>query len=246
VVKSYVNRRPKVRDGLNELFDADSIDEQRRIYEKLRPAFWNRFVRWLVRRDSTLSMLGVPRAQRVQVERNYQGGIAKFIEDSIEAVFAKLPLRDNYFWRLYVYGEYTQACCPEYLKEENFHALRNGLVDRAQTYTGSILQFLSSYRGQVSRYILLDHMDWLSTPKRLPILQMEWQGIVDRAAPNTRILWRSGGLNVDFVDPLTVEVDGKPRRVGDLLSYQKTLAAELHAKDRVHTYGSFYIADLYR
>jgi S-adenosylmethionine-diacylglycerol 3-amino-3-carboxypropyl transferase len=246
VVKSYVNRRPKVRDGLDELFDADSIDEQRRIYDKLRPIFWNRFVRWLVRRDSTLSMLGVPRAQRVQVERNYLGGIAKFIEDSVEAVFARLPLRDNYFWRLYVYGEYTPTCCPEYLKEENLQALRNGLVDRAQTYTGSILQFLSCYRGQVSRYILLDHMDWLSTPKRMPILQKEWQGIVDRAAPNTRVLWRSGGLNVDFVDPLAVEVDGKTRRVGDLLTYQKSLAAELHAKDRVHTYGSFYIADLHR
>jgi S-adenosylmethionine-diacylglycerol 3-amino-3-carboxypropyl transferase len=34
--------------------------------------------------------------------------------------------------------------------------------------------------------------------------------------------------------------------VGDLLNYHRPLAAELHAKDRVHTYGSFYIADLNR
>src|SRR5215213_4842432 len=39
VVKSYVDRRPKVRDGLDELFDADSIDLQHRIYDRLRPIF---------------------------------------------------------------------------------------------------------------------------------------------------------------------------------------------------------------
>jgi S-adenosylmethionine-diacylglycerol 3-amino-3-carboxypropyl transferase len=244
VVKSYVDRKTQARDGLNELFNAGSVAEQQRIYDRLRPIFWNRFVRWIVRRDSTLSMLGVPRAQRIQVEKNYPGGIAKFIEDSVETVFAKLPIHDNYFWRLYVYGEYTKACCPEYLKEENYQSLRNGAADRIQTYTGSIIQFLNSYRGTISRFILLDHMDWLSTPKRLPILQEEWQGIVDRAAPDARILWRSGGLDVDFVDPLEVRVDGRKRRVGELLTYNSELAAELHAKDRVHTYGSFYIADL--
>jgi S-adenosylmethionine-diacylglycerol 3-amino-3-carboxypropyl transferase len=178
------------------------------------------------------------------VERDYNGGIAKFIEDSVEAVFAKLPLVDNYFWRLYVFGEYTLNCCPEYLTRAGFAALKAGLADRIQTYTGSITQFLTQYRGDISRYILLDHMDWLSTPKRLPLLQEEWQAIVDRAAPKTRILWRSGGLKVDFVDPLEVTVNGARRKVGDLLSYNPALAAELHEKDRVHTYGSFYIADL--
>jgi S-adenosylmethionine-diacylglycerol 3-amino-3-carboxypropyl transferase len=244
VVKTYVDRRKRAREGVNALFAAESVAEQRRLYDEFRPVFWNRFVRWIVRRDSTLSLLGVPRAQRIQVERDYKGGIAKFIEDSVEAVFAKLPLVDNYFWRLYVFGEYTPNCCPEYLTRSGFAALKAGLADRIQTYTGSITQFLTQYRGDISRYILLDHMDWLSTPKRLPLLQEEWQAIVDRAAPKTRILWRSGGLKVDFVDPLEVTVNGARRKVGDLLSYNPALAAELHEKDRVHTYGSFYIADL--
>jgi len=246
VVKTYVNRRPKVRDGLDELFSAATLHEQARIYDRLKPVFWNRFVRWLVRRDSTLSLLGVPRAQRLQVEKNYPGGIARFIEDSVETVFAKLPLGDNYFWRLYVYGEYTPDCCPEYLKETNFNALKGGLVDSVQPFTGSIAQFLTQSRQPISRYVLLDHMDWLSTPKRTPLLQQEWQGIVDRATPRARIIWRSGGLSVDYVDPLTVRSDGAAKRVGDLLHYEGKLAAELHARDRVHTYGSFYIADLQR
>ena len=62
--------------------------------------------------------------------------------------------------------------------------------------------------------------------------------------PNTRILWRSGGLYVDFIDPIPVQVSGQEYRLGDLLTYHQDLAEELHARDRVHTYGSFYIADL--
>ncbi len=43
---------------------------------------------------------------------------------------------------------------------------------------------------------------------------------------------------------MNVLVDGKPRRLPELLQYNAALAAELHELDRVHTYGSFYIADL--
>jgi len=32
--------------------------------------------------------------------------------------------------------------------------------------------------------------------------------------------------------------------MGELLTYQTELDRELHSKDRVQTYGSFYIADL--
>ena len=65
-----------------------------------------------------------------------------------------------------------------------------------------------------------------------------------RSAPRTRILWRSGGTSVDFVDPIEVTVQRKTRKLGDLLHYHRDLAQRLHAQDRVHTYGSFYIADL--
>jgi S-adenosylmethionine-diacylglycerol 3-amino-3-carboxypropyl transferase len=51
-------------------------------------------------------------------------------------------------------------------------------------------------------------------------------------------------LEVDFVDPLQVEHHDRQVSVGDLLQYNQALATQLHGRDRVHTYGSFYIADL--
>ncbi len=86
-------------------------------------------------------------------------------------------------------------------------------------------------------------MDWLSD-NMFPMLESEWQAIVTSAAPGTRIIWRSGGLDTDFIQRVEVEIDGQAVKVPELLTYQRELAAQLHPQDRVHTYGSFYIADL--
>jgi S-adenosylmethionine-diacylglycerol 3-amino-3-carboxypropyl transferase len=116
-------------------------------------------------------------------------------------------------------------------------------VDRVSTHTDSVQGFLEKHNGTISRYILLDHMDWLSD-HFFPLLEGEWQAIVNRAAPQTRMLWRSGGFNTDFIHQVKVQVNGKVRAADELLQYNKELAEKLHQLDRVHTYGSFYIADL--
>jgi S-adenosylmethionine-diacylglycerol 3-amino-3-carboxypropyl transferase len=244
MINFYIDRVAKVREEITALLNARTVDEQETIYrERLQEAFWGRCLRWVMDRDTTLSLLGVPRPQRQQVEQTYPGGIVRFIEDRLEAVFTRLPLHDNYFWRVYLEGSYSPQCCPEYLKPENFARLKEGLVDRVSVHTASILEFLKRHPGQISRFVLLDHMDWLST-FRQRILQQQWQALVEKAAPGARILWRSGGMRVDYVDPIEVTLGGMRRRVGELLTYDRDLAAELHSRDRVHTYGSFYIADL--
>jgi S-adenosylmethionine-diacylglycerol 3-amino-3-carboxypropyl transferase len=194
-------------------------------------------------RNSTLSLVGVPRAQRRQVELHYEGGIVRFVQDCVEAVFACLPMADNYFWRVYLTGQYTAACCPEYLRPENFQQLKDGLVDRVSVHTCSVEQFLREHDAPITRFVLLDHMDWLSSASH-PLLECEWQAIVDRAAANARVLWRSGGLRTDFVDRVGVRLEGRRRELGELLTYDRDLASRLHPLDRVHTYGSFHIAEL--
>ncbi|MFN0052566.1 MAG: DUF3419 family protein [Planctomycetales bacterium] len=241
-VNRYLDHVARVRGAVNAILDADSLEEQRHIYEsRLRGAVWTRFIRWMMGRDTTLSLLGIPRPQRTQVERNYPGGIVRFIEDAVQAVFAELPLHDNYFWRVYLTGSYTRDCCPEYLKRGNFERLKRGLVDRISTHTCSVGEFLNANETPITRFVLLDHMDWLSTLQQTA-LAAEWQAIVDRAAPNARILWRSGGMHTDFVDRVLVLVGQRVWRVGELLAYDHSLASRLHPLDRVHTYGSFWIA----
>ena len=244
MMRTYIDRIIRVRPYIDALFAAASVEEQRDIYERhLKKKFWSRPLRFALGRDTTLSLVGVPRAQRRQVETQYPGGIAQFVQDAVEAVFCRLPLADNYFWRVYLQGHYTPDCCPEYLRPENFHKLKEGLVDRISTHTNSVQGFLEQHDVPITRLVLLDHMDWLSD-KFFPLLELEWQAIVQRAAAGARLIWRSGGLRTDFLDRVEVTVAGRVRRLPELLCYHRELAAKLHAVDRVHTYGSFMIADL--
>jgi S-adenosylmethionine-diacylglycerol 3-amino-3-carboxypropyl transferase len=244
LINGYLGCRPALREGVDALLSAPDLESQRALYyAEIREAFWTRYLRWLMDRDMTLSMLGVPLRQRETVERFHPGGIVGFVEDCVDAVFGHLPLHDNYFWRVYLTGAYTHDCCPEYLKPKGFQRLKAGAAEAVSVNTGTVRQFLEGYEGTISRFVLLDHMDWLcNDPKRE--LTKEWQAIVNRASENARIIWRSGGLNTTFVDDVEVVRGGRAVRLEDALRYQLEKAATLHERDRVHTYGSFYIADL--
>ncbi len=243
-IKVYSDRIIRVRPLLDAMLNASTFGEQQEIYyQQLRDRFWTKMIRFAMNRDTTLSMVGVPKVQRRQIELQYPGGIIQFLQDCLDSVFGELPLADNYFWRVYITGSYTPECCPEYLKPDNFVLLRDGWVNRIKIHTDSVQGFLDKHPGQITRFVLLDHMDWLSD-RFFPLLEAEWQAIVNRAAPAARVIWRSGGLATDFLNQVQVQLDGCLRELPSLLTYDRQLAAQLHAKDRVHTYGSFYIADL--
>jgi S-adenosylmethionine-diacylglycerol 3-amino-3-carboxypropyl transferase len=243
MAKVYTDRVIKVRPQLDRLLAASSVAEQREIWDRHLAHRFSGLLKFVLNRDSTMALLGVPVAQRRQIEATYSGDLARFVKECVEGALADLPAGDNYFWRVYMDGRYTRDCCPEYLVEGNFAKLKAGLVDRVTTHTDSVQGFLEKHGRPVSRFVLLDHMDWLRD-RLFPLLESEWQAIVNRAAPGSRMIWRSGGFNSDFVKDVRVTVDGRERRVGDLLEFDDELAARLHARDRVHTYGSFTIANL--
>ena len=61
---------------------------------------------------------------------------------------------------------------------------------------------------------------------------------------DARVIWRSGGLETDFVNQVKIRLNGRTTELGELLAYDRSLANTLRQKDRVQTYGSFYIADI--
>jgi len=152
------DRVVKARSEINAMLEAATLQEQQEIYHgRLRERFWTRPLRFAMNRDATLSMVGVPRAQRRQLEADYEGGVVQFVRDCLDAVFGQLPLTDNYFWRVYITGSYTPGCCPEYLKPDNFQRLKAGLVDCIHVHTDTLQGFLEKYREEVSRFVLLEH-----------------------------------------------------------------------------------------
>jgi S-adenosylmethionine-diacylglycerol 3-amino-3-carboxypropyl transferase len=245
LLNQYLDRVAGVRRELDRLLQTTSVRQQQEIYHgQVRQAVFGKTLRWFCRRSGTLSMLGVPQPQVEQLNRDHPGGVARFIEDCISAVFSLLPLADNYFWRVYLTGRYSRDCCPEYLRPPNFKRLADGLVDRIHVHDGSIESLLAARRGDVTHMVLLDHMDWMSMPSARDALRNEWRAILHAAAPGARLIWRSAATSSQFIDELDVPFGSRSWRLRDLLSYDRPLAARLHALDRVHTYGSFHIASL--
>jgi S-adenosylmethionine-diacylglycerol 3-amino-3-carboxypropyl transferase len=233
----------QLRGPIQELLDAPDVAEQRRIYfTQIRERIWTPWLRWFLNRSFTLSLVGVPWPQRNQIQTQYPGGVPQFVRDAVEAVVTQLPFRDNYFWRVYFQGHYTPTCCPEYLKPANFEKLREA-IDRLTIHTATVTDYLRGTEAGISKFVLLDHMDWMDLYDPQGLAD-EWTAILEKARLGARVIYRSAGLRVNFLDAVPVQHRGGETPLGPLLRHHPEWSAELHARDRVHMYGSFHIADL--
>ena len=239
--RRYLALQPKLREAVSRMFEAESIEAQREIYQReVGPRLWTRPVNALLSSQLVMNLLGVPHPQRKLVELQHGGQVAGFIREAIEYVVCSLPLRDNYFWRVYFTGRYTERCCPEYLKPQNTAALRDGLIDRVHWRTDTVTGFLRQHSGQISRFVLLDHMDWMST-YHPDALREEWEAILRRATPNARILLRSAQSQPAYLE--SVALGPEQRRLRELLAFREEGIDAWQAADRVHTYAGLVVAD---
>jgi S-adenosylmethionine-diacylglycerol 3-amino-3-carboxypropyl transferase len=242
--RAYLRVRPKLRDGIEAMVEARSLDEQRAIYDsRIEPLMWSKGMNWTLSRQLTMSLLGVPHPQRKEVERQHPVGVAGFIREAIEYVARSVPFWTNYLWALYLRGSYTRACCPEYLKRERFLALKAGLVDRVRAHTATVTEFLNGTQERISRFVLLDHMDWMSSYYPEALVE-EWNGILTRAADDARVIFRSAHAWPAYLERVHVGRGARSVRLMEVLDFHPELAQELTRQDRVHTYAGFHIADI--
>ncbi len=243
LVMTKLNLFGRMRGVIQEFLKAPTLEKQAEIWlSKIHKKVMTPSMRWFLGRQFTMTLLGVPGPQIQQIRNQYPGGLVQFIEDCITVVTTKLPIKDNYFWRVYIEGRYHHEACPSYLKEANFEKLK-GLVDRLEITTNSVEGFLKSTHHKINKFTLLDHMDWMARKNPKGLVD-EWNALLEKALPDSVILYRSAGLKVDFLDDLMVKSKKGTVRLGDCLEHDLALAQTLHTTDRVHTYGSFYIARL--
>lgn len=238
----YLKARPRLANSIEELFATRSLEEQRHIYDtRVDPLIWTKALNWALSRQFTMSMLGVPHPQRKEVQQQHSSGVAGFVREAIGYVFRQLPVWTNYFWTLYIRGRYTEHCCPEYLKADNFARLKAGAADCIELHTSTVADFLKHHQAPISKFVLLDHMDWMSTYEP-EALTDEWEWILARARQDARIIFRSAHAAPQYLESL--EIGPEHARLRERLQFHPELATELQAHDRVHTYAGFHIADV--
>jgi S-adenosylmethionine-diacylglycerol 3-amino-3-carboxypropyl transferase len=226
----YLKTNKKLNKSVQALLSSQTLEEQTAHYLKVEQRIINNIVEWLVNRHLTMSMVGVPRSQQELFVTQYERGALGYIQECLRKVFTERPVKDNYFWRLYMNGAYTRDCCPAYLEEQNFASLQ-AQVDKVKTNNMTMANFLKENPGQYSHYILLDHQDWLAA-NDVDALEEEWRLILDNSRPGTRILLRSAASEVDFF----------PDFVKKAVEFEQEVTASTHQKDRVGTYASVYMA----
>ncbi len=60
-IVAYVDLRPTLRDAAEGLFEAEGLERQRELYDtRVAPLLWTAGLEWALRRQFTLSLLGVP------------------------------------------------------------------------------------------------------------------------------------------------------------------------------------------
>lgn len=230
IFNKYLKTRKKLYRQIKHIFEVGSLEEQTKIYNRIESKIANKLVEFVVNRNLTMSMVGVPRSQQLLFAKKYERGAMGFIQECLRKVFTQIPTHDNYFYRLYLDGKYTKNCCPSYVEEKNFEVLKDR-INQIQTHTCTISAFLKNNPGKYSHYILLDHQDWLAA-NNIPVLEEEWQLILANSRPGTRILLRSAAHQVDFF----------PQFVLDAVDFEQELTAKTHGEDRVGTYASVYLA----
>jgi S-adenosylmethionine-diacylglycerol 3-amino-3-carboxypropyl transferase len=225
-------KRGPLRRPLGELVNARSLEEQRRLYDEVEPHLFRRPITWMLRRPAAMACIGVPTPQLSLIESQYPGGLVAFIRESLRRVFTTVPMKENYFWRVYLTGSYSPDCCPRYLQPENFQTLRQRLT-RVTLHNTTVTRFLRENPGNYSHFILMDHQDWLAFHNH-DALREEWEEIFRNSRPGARILMRSAGLNVGFL----------PAAALSRLRFFPHLTQKLHQQDRVGTYGSLHLAEV--
>ena len=223
--KSIIQLKSNLNRQVIDLFNS-SYEYQWLIYEQIEREIFTPFVGWLLNRNLTMSMVGVPQSQLTLVREEYENGVQGYIQECFNHVFSNLPISENYFWHLYLFGAYSKECCPEYLKAHNFQSIKSK-VSKIQTHTKTISQFLKDNPGEYSHFILLDHQDWLASNDR-DALHEEWDLILKNARKGSKILLRSATKEVDFI----------PDFVMKKVEFEKERTKVIHKQDRVGTYAS--------
>ena len=240
-------RMKGLRNAFERLLAATDLETQREIYQEcgIRTHLDTPGFRWLLSRQPVLSLLAVPPAQRSEVTDEYEGGWGTFSLDTLDTVFHRTLIRHNPFWLVGFTGGYTSECHPSYLQPQCYEELKHGLLDRLHIHEATITDYLGSEpEGSFSKYVLLDHMDWMSRPEYETALGAEWSQIARTARRRARVIFRSGSATADFLDHVQVRADSGTRPLRALLSFNRSLAQELHSLDRVCIYRSFHIADI--
>lgn len=227
----YFSAKPALKRDIHRLFSSDNGIERTDLYPKIETTLFNSYLIKTFNNSAVLSLAGVPSGQHQLLSRDEGTGTVSYLQKCFRKTFTNTTAAENYFYKLYFYGEYESDCCPNYLKKENFETLEER-VDKISFETIGISQHLENTSRTYSHFILLDHMDWLAENDREE-LRREWNLIIQRSKVKSRVLFRSAAPDFQFL----------PEEFFSNFKLNQPLAEIVSRKDRVGMYQLTALAE---
>lgn len=219
-----------------EVLSARDSDHQADLYrEHIAPFFDSPLIKAVGKLPITMFGLGIPPQQYDEIKKDLSGNntVIDVYRERVRRLACDFPIDENYFaWQAFArrYDTLSRKALPEYLKEENFDALRSN-ANRLTTVIGSATDIIrNSEVGTFNRFVFLDAQDWMNSQQMTEL----WTVVAEKAPSGSRIIFRTAGA----ASPLDVNLPA------DLLAkfrYEPELSERLFKQDRASIYGGFHL-----
>ena len=222
------------RIDLNEVLDAKSVAEQRRIFEtRLAPVLDKKFVRWLVDQPASLFGLGIPPAQYEALAGDNPDGIRAVLRERLEKLACDFDIKENYFAQQAFGRRYERsagASVPPYLQAGHYDQVV-ARIDRVEMLHANFIEHLRGLPdASRDRYILLDAQDWMTDE----LLTALWTEITRTARPGARVLFRTAAAP-------TLLPGRVPDDILDRWDYRAEDSLDFTRRDRSSIYGGVHL-----
>lgn len=212
-----------VHDDVDRLFEEQDMQTRHQLFDTI----FNRLMSskrsgWMLN-TLTFGFSGVPPQQLNAID-----DIQSYLYRCLYPLFVTQRAADNHFWRLYWKGSYSASVRPDYLFPDAFSHIQAQL-DCLSISTETITQHLKRTTRTYSHLVLLDQQDWLL--KDQVAFKEQWESILARTHPGSRILFRSVCPDRDFL----------PDVARNALYFDDDAVSDFIHEDRVNTYASTHL-----
>ncbi len=208
---------------INRFFETEDANKRMLLFDRdWNNRSWKIFTKVMLSRR-TMSLL-FDKAFFKYLNSNFSFG--EHFSDKTEAALTKLPVKENYFLRYILKGNYDENNLPPYLRRENFEIIKSRL-NRVKIVTESCDNFFRKMPdNSISKFNFTNVFEWMSEEEFITLLNET----VRVARDNSVITYRN----------LLV-----PRKHPDSLSFcihsEEEFAQQLHKKDLSFIYDSYIV-----
>lgn len=217
-IRVFVSKRT-----IQKFFDSDDINQRKRLFEKKWNTWrWKLFTKVLLSRK-TMSLL-FDEAFFKYLKDDFSFG--KHFAEKAKRALTELPIKENYFLRYILLGNYDERFLPPYLRKENYELIKRRL-NRIKIITDSCDNYFRQLPcDSISKFNFTNIFEWISDEAFENLLKE-----TIRVAKNgTVITYRN----------LLVPRE-HPESLSDKICPDKILAHQLHRKDLSFIYNNYII-----